>query len=447
MSLFGALNTAVSGLSAQSAAFGNISDNVANSQTVGFKEVETSFSDYLTVSSASTNDPGSVVAKPEYMNNVQGTITKTADPLGLAISGQGFFPISKPVADQDGKVSFSPTQNYTRAGDFQMNKSGYLVNSAGGYLNGWRVNPATGIVDRSAIAPIQINQTVFNPVATGKMTVAANLPATPTPGTPVSSQVNVYDTLGNAHVLMLNWTQVGGAANTWNLQIVSPDDKNAAPTAAVTDASGNPVVGTIQVAFGADGTISSLSAPVSDYGVIGGVAPAVAATPATFTFSTQFLAGTAQPMTLNLGNFGEANGVTQFAGTTFTLRGITQDGVPPGSFNGVSTTSAGDIVVNYDNGQTRTIARVPVVTFNAPNELQNQDGEAFTASTASGNPLINDAGSNGAGALVTGSVEGSNVDIGTEFTKLIVAQQAYSANTKVVTTSNQMLQSTINMVQ
>jgi flagellar hook protein FlgE len=185
MSLFGAINTAVSGLSAQSASFGNISDNVANSQTVGFKEVDTSFSDYITTSTHTTNDPGTVVALPGYMNNVQGTITQSNDTLALAIDGQGFFPVSQAVGDSaKGVPTFSTTPAYTRAGDFQMDKNGYLVNSCGDYLNGWSVNPTNGIVNRSSIAPIQINQTVFNPVATGNITLAANLPATPPRGSP-----------------------------------------------------------------------------------------------------------------------------------------------------------------------------------------------------------------------------------------------------------------------
>jgi flagellar hook protein FlgE len=447
MSLFSAINTAVSGLSAQSASFGNISDNVANSQTVGFKEVDTSFSDYLTTSTPTANDPGTVIALPGYMNNVQGTITQSDDPLALAIDGQGFFPVSQAVGGSTGPLAFSPTPAYTRAGDFQMDKNGYLVNSGGDYLNGWSVNPATGVVNRSSLAPIQINQTVFNPVPTGNLTLAANLPATPAASDPVSSQVNVYDSLGTAHPIVLNWTQVAGTPNAWTVQIVSPDDKNATPDNAVTDSAGNPVLGTMDVTFGNDGTIQSIGNPVSDYGTVGNASAATAGTPATFTFSTQFTAGTPQTITLNLGNYGQANGVTQFAGTAYTLRGINQDGVPPGGFSGVTTTSAGDIVVNYTNGQSRTIAQVPLVTFNNPNALQRQNGQSFTATSESGNPVTNDAGTNGAGTLVTGSVESSNVDIATQFTRLIVAQQAYSANAKSVTTADQMLQDTIDMIR
>ena len=103
--------------------------------------------------------------------------------------------------------------------------------------------------------------------------------------------------------------------------------------------------------------------------------------------------------------------------------------------------------VNYDNGQSRVIAQVPLVTFNDPNGLQRQNGQAFTASQNSGGPLAETADTNGAGGLVTESVEGSNVDIATEFSKLIVAQEAYSANTKIVTSADQMLQQTVNMKQ
>jgi flagellar basal body rod protein FlgB len=159
MSLFGALNTAISGLTAQSSAFSNISDNVANSQTVGYKQVDTSFTDYLTTSTASVNESGSVVALPAYANNVQGTITQSTDTTALAISGQGFFAVSQQNGTVSGQPTFSQQQDYTRTGDFQMDTNGYLVNSAGGFLNGWTVNPATGVANQNSMAPIQVTQT------------------------------------------------------------------------------------------------------------------------------------------------------------------------------------------------------------------------------------------------------------------------------------------------
>ena len=179
MSLFGAMNTAVSGLSAQSSAFGNISDNVANSQTIGYKRVDTSFIDYLTTSTAANNVPGAVVTRPDYVNNVEGTITQTDNTLALAITGQGFFAVSKLAGMANNVPTFGVQQEYTRAGDFQMDKSGYLVNSAGLFLNGWAVT--NGVVNQNTLTPIQVSQTVFNPIATDNVALSANLPATPTP--------------------------------------------------------------------------------------------------------------------------------------------------------------------------------------------------------------------------------------------------------------------------
>jgi flagellar hook protein FlgE len=440
MSLFGSINTAISGLTAQSAAFGNISDNVANSQTVGYKRVDTSFIDYLTTSTVSQNQPGSVTTQPDYINNVQGAITQTDNPLGLAITGQGFFAVSQTAGQVNGLPVFNAQQYYTRAGDFTMDKNGYLVNSAGQYLNGWAVNPQTGIADQNALNPIQISQTSANPVATSTVTLSANLPATPATGTatasdPISSQITVYDALGTSHVVNLNWVQ--NSANDWTVSIQAPDDTGGADLGSAEVQFGN--ASSNNVPAGTIGQITSPTGSVTSPGYTAGQA-------ATLQFSADFGAGN-QPITLNLGTYGLTSGVTQYADTAYSLRGLTQDGVPPGAFSGVTMETNGDVVVNYNNGQNRTIAQVPVVNFNNPDALQRQNGEAFTSTTESGTPLAEVPGNNGAGTLVTGSVENSNVDIATEFSQLIVAQQAYSANAKVVTTADQLLQVTINMKQ
>jgi flagellar hook protein FlgE len=230
------MNTAISGLSAQSSAFGNISDNVANSQTVGYKRVDTAFIDYLTTSTASVNIPGAVVARPDYVNNVEGTITQTDNTLGLAVTGQGFFAVSKQAGTVNSLPAFETQQEYTRAGDFQMDKNGYLVNSAGLFLNGWQVDLATGVVNQNTLTPIRVSQTVFNPIATGNVSISANLPATPAPGTattgnPIQSDIDVYDAMGTAHTVTLKSQLLAAnaaavppiGANTWQVDI-SPKD-------------------------------------------------------------------------------------------------------------------------------------------------------------------------------------------------------------------------------
>jgi flagellar hook protein FlgE len=433
MSLFGAMNTAISGMSAQSSAFGNISDNVANSQTLGYKRVDTSFIDYLTTSTASNNVPGAVVTRPDYVNNVEGTITQTDNPLGLAITGQGFFAVSKQAGTANNLPTFESQQEYTRAGDFRMDKNGYLVNSSGLFLNGWPVDRSTGVVNQNILAPIQASQTVLNPVATSNVNLAANLPATPaagtaTPGNPISSAVTVYDALGTMQTVTLNWTQT--SQNNWKVQISAPATADC---------------GTADVSFDANtGLISDIVADPTNPGTIVASSNVPGNTAAKLSFSANFGASS-QAISLGLGTYGQADGVTQFAGTDYNLRGLAQDGVPPGSFSSVSTASNGDISINYDNGQSRVIARVPIITFNDPNSLQRQDGQAFTVSQGSGLPLAETAGTNGAGGLLTQEVEGSNVDIASEFSKLIVAQRAYSANTKMITSADDMLQQTIDM--
>ena len=435
MSLFGAMNTAITGLNAQAAAFGNISDNVANSQTVGFKGVDTAFIDYLTVSNASQNVSGAVTTIPQYQNNVQGTLAQSSDPLALAITGQGFFPVSSATTKTAGQTMFSTTPAYTRTGDFQLNAQGYLVNSAGNYLNGWPVNSSTGVFNQNALAPIQVTQTVYNPVPTSTISLSANLPATPTAGTPVSSQVTVYDALGTPHTVTLNWTQ--NATNDWTVAVNVPDDISTTAE------------GTADVQFGttsgnavASGTVGALGTATGNLTTTSYAAGGAA----NITFNANFGQGS-QAITLNLGNFGASTGLTQYAGTTYSLNGITQNGVPPGSYSSITAAASGDISVNYNNGQSRVIAQVPVVTFAAPDALQRQNGQAFTATLDSGNPTAQVAGNNGAGTLVVGSVEQSNVDIAQQFSKLIVAQEAYSANTKLITTSDQLMQATINMKQ
>jgi len=429
MSLFGAMSTAISGLDAQSAAFANISDDTANSQTVGYKGVNTDFIDYLSSSSATQNQSGSVVTRPNYLNNVQGTIQQSTDPLGMAIDGQGFFQVSEEQGQTStGTPNFSTQSYYTRAGDFALDSNGYMVNSAGEYLNGWSVDAKTGILNTSVMAPIQVQQTQFQPVATANISLLANVPTTPSPTSTLSSNVEIYDATGTGHQLTTSWAQVAGVANDWTLTLSSPDN------------TGSPTIGTVNVQFNANGTLNALT------GATGSVAVAGSSTEAAVSLSPTFN-GNSQSITLNLGQFNSATGVTQFAGTDYDLQSITQDGAAPGSFTGISVNNTGAITANYNNGRSVQIAEVPLITFENPDALQRQNGQAFTATAQSGVAIAQSQNQNGAGTLVTGSVEASNVDIATQLSNLIVAQQAYGANAKVIATANQMLQTTLDIKQ
>jgi flagellar hook protein FlgE len=431
MSLLGALDTAITGLNAQSSAFTNIGDDVANSQTIGFKGTDTRFQDYLTSSTATQNLSGSVVATPEYQNTLQGTVTQSSVPLAMAITGQGFFPVSQSTGTNNGQPVFAAQQQYTRAGDFQLDKQGYIVNGSGQYLNAWPVD-AAGNVNKTQLSPVQVSQTSANPQATSQITLAANLPATPSTTASLTTQVPVYDALGTEHQLTLAWSQTT-TPGSWQVQISSAD-------------STPQTIGTATVSFGTGGAgatpglINSITDPA------GTTIPYAVGQPAAFNISANFGSG-AQPISLNLGTFGQSDGLTRFAGTDLSVKSVNQNGAAAGSFTGVSTTANGAVVMNFSNGQNTVIAQVPIVTFANPNALQRQNDQTFTATTASGAASAQDPSSNGAGNLVIGSVESSNVDIAQEFSKLIIAQRAYSANTKLVTTADQMLQQTIDMKQ
>ncbi|WP_458093526.1 flagellar hook protein FlgE [Roseomonas sp. WA12] len=434
MSLYASMNTAISGLAAQARALGNVADNVANSQTVGFKRTDTNFVSYVTRSTLQVNQPGSVTARPDYTNTVQGTVQQSDNPLAMAVAGQGMFAVSMPRGTEDGLPVFDARTYYTRAGNFEMDRDGYLVNGQGYYLQGWQANNA-GNPDRSTIQPLRVDQSVYNPVATENVNLSANLPADSTT-VPVAAQIQIYDSLGRLHSVDMTWTNVG--TNQWQLNMAIPDDGTvpAIPTRSVVVNFGTGGGGTAPA-----GTIGSFGATVGA-GVSG--TAAVPGQPAAVTFTADFGQGP-QTIDLNLGNFNEASGVTQYAGQEYTLRDLSQDGVPLGSFSAVSLSDNGDLTVNYDNGQSRTIGRVPLVTFSDADKLQKTDGQAYLRTNESGEARVNDASSNGSGKIVTSSLESSNVDIASEFSKLILAQRAYTANTKIVTAADELLQDALNM--
>lgn len=204
----------------------------------------------------------------------------------------------------------------------------------------------------------------------------------------------------------------------------------------------------IGLSFGTDvdtvGTLTSISTAYVGSGTSVSSATQTPGSAATVTFTVNYGFGD-QQVTLNLGTYGQPGGVTQYAGSEINVTQFVQDGAPRGQFKDVVFNDDGEVVVNYDNGRSKQVARVPVVTFNDPNQLQRQAGGVFIETQDSGKPNFNDAGNNGSGAIIANSVEGSNVDIADEFTKLIVTQRTYSANTKIVTTSDEMLQEVLSL--
>lgn len=182
MGIFDALNTAVAGLQAQSFALQNISGNVANSETTGYKETNTSFQDLVSAATVAQTTANGVIANSVATNSVQGTIQSTQISTDMAINGNGYFVVSQPTGTADNQPVFSGVSDYTRAGDFQLNSGGYLVNSAGYYLQGIPIDAATGNPVGSSPQVLQFDDDFIPAQATTAIQYQANLPSTPSSG-------------------------------------------------------------------------------------------------------------------------------------------------------------------------------------------------------------------------------------------------------------------------
>jgi flagellar hook protein FlgE len=452
MSLFSALTVAVGGLNAQSNSISNISDNIANASTTGFKRIDTRFQSLVTQSSAALNDPGGVRATPAYQNNIQGNLVQSQSPLDLAISGNGFLNVKQPIPQTNGSVEFTGQNLYTRRGDFKLDKDGYMINGAGYVLEAHPIDLTTHVVDTSQVLPVQISAAQDNPVATTLVTYAANLPASAlTTDTFSPSDIQIYDSLGAKHTTTFSWTKL--ATNSWRLT-VAPADGTA--TAAFDDYLGATVaagasIGSQSLDFTFQsttpaGTISAMAnRAAGDFFTV--TSPTTAGSPATVTFPITYPGSGSQTVTLNFGTYQIADGVTQFDATDLNVSSIEQNGVPQGAFRDLSIDNNGFLSLNYDNGRSRTIYQIPLTTFNSPNNLDRKDGGVFGSTTESGTANTYLPNQNGAGKIVSNSLEGSNVDIADEFTKMIQAQRVYSANAKTITTSDSMLQEVINIIR
>jgi flagellar hook protein FlgE len=457
MGIFNALTTAVGGLQAQSFALQNISGNIANSQTTGYKRTDTSFANLVADSSTSSQVAGGVQALSRGTNTVQGDIQASSISTFMAVNGDGYFVVQKPSGFPDNEPVFAGNDLYTRRGDFQLDKDGYLVNGTGYYLEGLPIDSATGNVTGSVPQVLKITNDFLPAQQTSTIQYRANLAATPT--TQVSGA-------GGSELLDPGDFSAGSDPTEAGDGVVLGSDKQifenesvAGGAVTIFDAQGSPV--NVQIRWA---KLDSLASGGTDTWEMfyqtdtNPTATDVAWKNAgtTFTFDAN---GQMDPQVTSLTltgvavdghtvgdvgvNFG-ANGLTQFADTNGVaqVNTINQNGFAAGQLNAISVTNKGRIVASYSNGRTLDIAEIPLASFNGDNGLKQLDGGAFQATDESGPAIFGASGS-----IAAQSLEGSNTDISDEFTKLIVTQQAYAANTKIVTTANDMLQETIQMLR
>ena len=458
MGIFGALSTAVTGMRAQSFALENISGNIANSQTVAFKRQDTSFVDLIPDAIPSKQVAGTVLANSRSTNSLQGDIQTASIGTYMAVNGSGFFVVEKPSGFTGNQPTFSGTDLFSRRGDFTTDQYGYLVNGAGYYLKGIPVDPLTGNLTGSVPTLLQFSNSFLPAEATTTIQYQANLPAYPlTPN---------HDTTVAQSELLLPANYPGGdPTNGGGGVVVGSDltqflgDSISGGSVTAFDATGNAVNINLRWAK----TDSSLYAGTDTWNLFyeTDAAPALGTDPAwinagtDYTFTNGQISPAVPTITLtgvtvngiSLGNLTVqhgATGLSQFADSSgiVQVNQLQQDGFPAGALQALSVSDKGRIVGTYSNGRTIDLAEVTLASFNGPNNLKRLDGGAFAATSDSGA-----ANYNAAGQVLGASLEGSNADIADEFTKLIVTQQAYSANTRVISTTNQMVQDLLNTLR
>lgn len=421
MGIFGAMFTGVSGLNAQAQAMGMISDNISNVNTIGFKGTQAKFSTLVTEAATSTSfTPGGVVTRPFQMVDRQGLLQSTGNSTDLAIIGAGFF-VTNTASDGSGEYL------YSRAGSWNPDSTGNLRNTAGAYLRGWPTD-ATGLptVATTVLSNTQsVNVSSLGGAAVASSTVAlgANLPAGATTGSTQSLSIQIFDSLGGAHNLPVTYTKTA-VANQWTMTVGNP---TLASSGAV---SGTTTFAATTVNFNGDGTIgATVPNPVPTIAISG--------------FTTGAIDSA---ITMNLGTTGQADGMTQFA-APFTTNFINQNGVPPGNFTGVTIGDTGLVTAQFDNGLTRPIYQLPLMMFSNPNGLQAENGNLYRETSESGPGLLNSPGAGGAGGIAAGALEGSTVDLAGEFTNMIITQQAYSANARIITAADEMLDEVVRIAR
>jgi flagellar hook protein FlgE len=426
MSLYGALAIGIAGLNANSQALSATSSNIANVNTVGYKDATASFSTFMNASSG-VGSSGSAGVAASIGQNVtsQGLPTTTSSPTDMSISGNGFFVVQT-------NASATATQEYTRAGSFTPDSSGNLVNSAGLYLLGYKLDSSGNVpTDTSKLSLINVSSLSGTAAASTKISLQANLQSSSTTDASYASgdmaagnvtpdftrTINVYDSQGGQQPVTFSFVKT--AANTWAYE------SNYAGTASNVTST---ALGQGTIAFNTDGTLKNVN----------GASPASGNLSLTIPWSAS--SGLAsQTLAVNLGTVGGTSGLTQYD-TPSSLNGSTTDGSAFGSVNGVSIGKDGTVTAQFSNGLSQAVYKVPVATFTNPDGLGQVSGNAYTATKASGAANVNLANSGSAGSIQSNSLEGSTVDLATEFTNLITTQRAYSASARIITTADQMLQ-------
>lgn len=477
-----AFQQGLSGLNLSSKALDAVGNNIANSNTVGFKGATAQFNDvYAAAIGGATS--GSAVGQGSSIMTVsqsftQGNITNTNNPLDLAINGNGFLRFQPSLSDQ--------TAEYSRNGQLHLNEDGYIVNAQNQFLTAFpSVDGVT--IDQSSASPLQLSSAELSPRATG----AVNELVPGTGGVEIGLNLDVRDTRANmmGGATASGWT----ALEDWNFSTLNPNMYNYSTSATVYDQRGEPHIMTMYfVRQGVDDGTGNMVGGASwqphmvldsKYEITGiqndGVGPTwppsldfnpngqlnTSANGAKYTLD---MAGyyigpvldsqgfavdlTAPPLSLfpdpatnpNYAMTIDFSGATQY-GSNYDVNRLTQDGYGPGRLAGLSIDSDGQISARYSNGQTKLMGQIALTTFQNPNGLVPLGNNLWAESAASGPALLGTPNSGSRGSIQSGSVEDANVDLTQELVNMITLQRAYQANAQTIKTQDSILQTLVNL--
>ncbi|MEA2102923.1 MAG: flagellar hook protein FlgE [Thermodesulfobacteriota bacterium] len=501
MSISSSLFSGISGLSTNGNAMSVLGDNIANVNTIGFKASRTTFQDVLSQSVA-TAAGTSQVGRGTTLSSVdtlfqQGSFESTSNATDLAIGGNGFFIVSPRGTD---------TEYYTRAGQFRFDKDGNFVNPAGYVARGWSLDDAGS--DMGTIQDIVLNDFTSPPQATQSIETITNLDTSDTSHSNslfgawdatasevigdssygYQTAVRVYDALGNSHDVTTYFDKMDASSeyddgsidldNSWEYIVCCNPDNDQRSGFAGTAQDGVLMRGTVTY-NSSTGDLQDFSAYTCDPAAD----PTSAANWTTSAFSTDgypeftanFVPGVSQSVDVkmgvrnsgtgwdagnaaNVGAIAPGNGVasisshvetqaltsTQYASSSTTVY-QTQDGYGTGFLENISVDTDGIMTGNYSNGQILNLYRVALAKFNNEQALHKEGGNLWAATRATGTAITGHAGENGLGKISPNSLEQSNVDIAAEFVKMITTQRGFQANSRVITTTDSMLQELINL--
>ncbi len=408
--------SAISGLRNHQTMMDVVGNNISNVNTTGFKSSTTVFQDVLSQvvrggGAAQADLGGTNPAQVGLGSRIsaittnfgQGALQRTGRATDLAIQGDGFF-----VVQQAGQELF------TRAGSFSIDALGRLVTQEGGFIQGWGSTADGQVNVNAAIGPLQIPVgDLVAPVQTTQVTIGGNLPSNAADETVISNSVEVFDAQGNPWSLQVTFEKTGD--DGWDISVSYVDPDAADPDDNVVEiATGS---------LGFDPTTGELDA-------------------ASFTLDVN--GGPMGDFVLSFGAEGGPNRLTQY-GELSTASILDQDGSAAGSLQSFTVSQEGLIVGSYSNGRTRAIGQLALASFANPEGLEKVGGSNYRTTMNSGLAQVGTAGAGGRGLMSTGTLEMSNVDLAQEFTNLIVAQRGFQANSRVVTTSDELLQEVVNL--